>query len=303
MASEQDEVVCGFVDESTELVERVSDDIIDLETHSDPEVINRIFRAFHTIKGNSRMLGFTRLGDFTHKAEDLMSLVRAGDLAINPAIVRALTRAVDVFVDVLEEIRESGEDGYDYAPVAKMIEEAAQGKAPPPKNASAAQKPTPEAAPAPKPVAEPKPAVAKSEPRKAAECVSGGIKMLVVEDDFASRLMLTKFLTRFGEVHVAVNGSEAVEGVETACREGEPYKFVCMDIMMPGMDGIEAVRRIRALERDHVCQEAVIIMITALSDPQTIIRCCYESGANYYIIKPLVFTQLEALMKRYNLIS
>lgn len=296
MSEGPDEVVAGFVDESTELVERVSDDIIDLEANSDPEVINRIFRAFHTIKGNSRMLGFTRLGDFTHKAEDLMSLVRNGDLAIDSTIVRALTRAVDVFVEVLEEIRETGDDAFDYAPVAKMIEEAARGKAPPPKSA-AAQAPLAEERSA---------AMTESSPEgetRAAAGGSTGLKMLVAEDDFASRLMLAKFLGRFGEAHVAVNGAEAVEGVAAACREGEPYRFVCMDIMMPGIDGIEAVKRIRAIEREHGSPEAVIMMITALSDPQTIISCCYESGADYYIIKPLVFTQLESLMKRYNLIS
>lgn len=308
MAVEVDDVVLGFVDESTELVERISDDVLDLESHSDPEVINRIFRAFHTIKGNSRMLGFTRLGDFTHGAEDLMSLVRNGEVAVDAKISRALTKAVDIFIDVLQMIRDSGHDDYDYAPTAALIAEASGGAkgAKAVEQAAAAQSAAQKesaSTPAPAPEADvPQACAFKQLPTDAEARKGGELKMLVVEDDFASRLMLNKFLSRFGQCHIAVSGEEAVKGTELACDTNEPYDLICMDIMMSGMDGIEAVRRVRAVERRCGLREAVIIMVTAISDPQTIIRCCYESGANYYIIKPLVFTQLEALMRRYGLL-
>ena len=74
------------------------------------------------------------------------------------------------------------------------------------------------------------------------------MKTLIVEDDFTSRLFLQTFLSRYGECHIAVNGREAVEAFRMAADNGSPYDLICMDIMMPEMDGQEAVKQIRALE-------------------------------------------------------
>src|ERR1700761_8720348 len=77
------------------------------------------------------------------------------------------------------------------------------------------------------------------------------LRMLLVEDDFTSRLMLQTFLSRYGECHVAVNGREAVEAVRSALERYQRYDLICMDIVMPEMNGREAVRRVRALEEEH----------------------------------------------------
>ena len=74
------------------------------------------------------------------------------------------------------------------------------------------------------------------------------MKTLIVEDDFTSRLFLQTFLSRYGDCHMAVNGKEAVEAFQMATDNGSPYHLICMDIMMPEMDGQEAVRQVRALE-------------------------------------------------------
>src|ERR1035437_6224900 len=74
------------------------------------------------------------------------------------------------------------------------------------------------------------------------------MKTLVVEDDFTSRLVLHTFLSRYGECHIAVNGKEAVEAFRCALETGLRYDLICMDIMMPEMDGREAVKQVRALE-------------------------------------------------------
>ena len=66
-----------------------------------------------------------------------------------------------------------------------------------------------------------------------------GIKTLIVEDDFACRKALQIFLSEYGNCFIAVNGCEAVEAVRQALDEDQPYDLICLDIMMPEMDGHE----------------------------------------------------------------
>ena len=74
------------------------------------------------------------------------------------------------------------------------------------------------------------------------------MKTLIVEDDFTSRLLLQELLKGYGPAHVAVNGKEAVEAARMAMDAGEPYDLICLDIMMPEMDGHGALKEIRAQE-------------------------------------------------------
>lgn len=124
------------------------------------------------------------------------------------------------------------------------------------------------------------------------------MRFLVVEDDFTSRKLLQQILKPFGDVDVAVNGYEAVDAFTAALEEDAPYELVCMDIMMPEMDGQEALKRIRATERDKgiaAAQETKIIMTTALDDPKNVVEAYYKGGATSYVPKPIdrqLFLQL-----------
>ena len=77
------------------------------------------------------------------------------------------------------------------------------------------------------------------------------MKTLIVEDDFTSRLLLQEILKPYGTTHIAVNGKEAVDAVVTAMDVGEPYDLICLDIMMPVMNGYEALKAIRGLEESR----------------------------------------------------
>jgi len=131
------------------------------------------------------------------------------------------------------------------------------------------------------------------------------LRALLVEDDFTSRLLLQTFLARYGDCHIAVNGREAVEAYRLALERGRGYDLICMDIMMPEMDGREAVRQIRAMEEAQGILStygAKIIMTTALSDLKEVIRS-FRELCDAYLVKPIDLGQLLAHMKSCKLVE
>ena len=113
---------------------------------------------------------------------------------------------------------------------------------------------------------------------------------LIVEDDFVSRKIMQKILSTYGECDIAVNGGEAIEAFKLAWKESRPYDLICMDIMMPVVDGRKALREIRRLEQDFglSSDEAVkVIMTTALSDKKEVVDAFYKGAVASYFIKPI----------------
>jgi two-component system chemotaxis response regulator CheY len=115
------------------------------------------------------------------------------------------------------------------------------------------------------------------------------MRILIVEDDFISRRLICRYLQPFGECDVAINGKEAVAAVKDSIETGEHYDLICLDIMMPELDGHETLKQIRALEHDDerpVGQGAKIIMTTSLEDHKTILGA-FKASADGYVIKPI----------------
>jgi two-component system chemotaxis response regulator CheY len=115
------------------------------------------------------------------------------------------------------------------------------------------------------------------------------MRILIVEDDCTSRDLLESFLSPCGECQIAVNGREAVAAFSAAQKDGCAYDLICMDIMMPEMDGHAAVKEIRALEEaagTSCSQRVKIMMTTALDDvgnvTQSLVGTC-----DAYLIKPI----------------
>ncbi|NDV27305.1 response regulator [Desulfovibrio sp. JC010] len=116
------------------------------------------------------------------------------------------------------------------------------------------------------------------------------MKILIVEDELASRKFLTYVMAGYGECTSAVNGIEAVDEFTRALESGERYDLICMDIMMPEMDGQEALKRIRGIETDNGIAphlETKVLMTTALKDPSNVVEAYYKGGASIYLTKPL----------------
>lgn len=131
------------------------------------------------------------------------------------------------------------------------------------------------------------------------------MKCLIVEDDFISRRILKELLSPYFDCDIAVNGEEAVTSFHLAHEGKRPYDLICMDIMMPEVDGNEALRRIRDLEKGMgIAQnlEVKVIMTTALDDPQTVIHSYYKGGATSYIVKPVSKQKLLLDLRKLGLI-
>jgi len=130
------------------------------------------------------------------------------------------------------------------------------------------------------------------------------MKTLIVEDDFTSRVLLQQILRRYGISHIAVNGREAVEAVGWAIDAGEPYHLVCLDIMMPEMDGQQALRKIRALEEAKGIPPgdgAKVVMTTALGDFKNV-NASFSNLADAYLVKPVDKAKLLEELRNMNVI-
>jgi two-component system chemotaxis response regulator CheY len=131
------------------------------------------------------------------------------------------------------------------------------------------------------------------------------MKILIVEDDVTSRLLLRKMLEPFGSCDVAVNGKEAVESFRLATESGEPYALVCLDIMMPEMDGQAALSAIRAQEAAANCppsRAAKIVMTTALRDLENVTKS-YDQLCDGYLTKPIRRDKLVEVLKDLGLLE
>lgn len=131
------------------------------------------------------------------------------------------------------------------------------------------------------------------------------MKTLIVEDDFTSRLLMQELLKNYGPSHIAVDGREAIEAVRLSLQANEPYDLICLDIMMPTMDGHQALKEIRALEEVRgifSSDGAKIIMTTALDDIQNKINA-FSNLCDGYLTKPIDKEQLLDELRSLELIS
>ena len=121
------------------------------------------------------------------------------------------------------------------------------------------------------------------------------MRVLVVEDDPSIRDMLEKFLASFARCDLAEDGYAGIFAVEQALDRGEPYDLVCLDLVMPGMDGWEALRRIRAAEDARGIDPTLrvrVLVLTARDSSQNLGRFLGDAPREGLLLKPFRRTEL-----------
>jgi two-component system chemotaxis sensor kinase CheA len=126
-------LVQEFLVESEEMLQRMDQDMVALESApEDPELLNRIFRALHTIKGTSGFLGFEAVVRLSHRAEDVLNALRKGEAQLMRPTIDALLATRDVLGKMLSDIREGGLKDYDTTALLRDLEAAQQSRQSPP---------------------------------------------------------------------------------------------------------------------------------------------------------------------------
>lgn len=129
------------------------------------------------------------------------------------------------------------------------------------------------------------------------------MRILIVDDEPIGRIMLVQFLKEFGECDQAQNGEEAIDFFEQALDSGKPYDLVCLDIVMPGMNGLETLSAIRKIDQDEGRKRTVVFMISASRSTEDVSTAFFEGDCDDYIAKPFNRNDLCKLLHEYDLVS
>ncbi len=131
------------------------------------------------------------------------------------------------------------------------------------------------------------------------------MKALIIEDDRANQFILQQFLAPFGGTQVAANGEQGLDEFRRALDGQIPFDLICLDIMMPGMDGLQVLKELRKEEAERGivgADGAKIIMITAVNDKNVVINA-FRDGCEAFLIKPLNHEDLMRNLKALKLVA
>ncbi|MGE5583573.1 MAG: response regulator [Bacillota bacterium] len=131
------------------------------------------------------------------------------------------------------------------------------------------------------------------------------MKVLIVEDDFVTRRLLQSFLAPYGECDITVNGLEAITAYRMALEEKKPYDLICLDILMPEMDGQEVLTEIRQIERELGIKgsgSVKVITISILSDVSNI-QTVFKGQCEAFLPKPIEKKKLMETLENLGLLK
>lgn len=130
------------------------------------------------------------------------------------------------------------------------------------------------------------------------------MRILIAEDDLVSRKFLQKYLSMYGECDIVVDGLEALDAYMISLKDDKPYDMICLDIMMPKVDGVKVLKNIRDMEiQKNIASDkrVKIIMTTALAETQ-FVQQAFDFGCNAYAAKPIDIEKFDEVLKKLELI-
>lgn len=125
-------------------------------------------------------------------------------------------------------------------------------------------------------------------------------RILIVEDDMVSRKFLNRYMKTYGDCDMVVDGLEAIDAYLISIKENNPYDLICLDIMMPKVDGVKVLKAIRDLEEQYkmpIENRAKIIMTTALGETQ-IVKTAFDIGCDAYASKPIDIEKFAEVLEK-----
>ena len=131
------------------------------------------------------------------------------------------------------------------------------------------------------------------------------MRSLIVEDNVINSKYMLNLLKPYGEVEVAENGIIALEKFSRALSESKCFDLICLDVMMPEMDGQETLTSLRALEAENGIMGldgVKVIMTTAMDDKRTIMQS-FRGGCESFLIKPIYKNALFDELRKLNLMK
>jgi two-component system chemotaxis sensor kinase CheA len=117
------EIFDSFVIETKEILDKLDLDLVELENHpNDSDLLNQIFRAFHTIKGTSGFLGLNKMTKLTHRCEDILNKLRKGEAQINDEIMNGILLSYDGLKELLSIIETKLNEDYELDETIILLE-------------------------------------------------------------------------------------------------------------------------------------------------------------------------------------
>ena len=116
---------------------------------------------------------------------------------------------------------------------------------------------------------------------------------------------MMNFLSGYGHCDVTVDGMEAVDAFMMALDDDEPYDLICLDVMMPVMDGYQVLKTVRDIEKEKNIEgdsQVKVIMMTALNEEKHV-KKAFEMGCTVYCAKPIDLEKLQNVLKKLGLIK
>jgi len=132
------------------------------------------------------------------------------------------------------------------------------------------------------------------------------MRALIVEDDPVSRKLLEFILMPYAQCEAVADGASAVKAFQNALKNRKPFHLICMDILLPGMDGHQALEQIRQIEVKRglpaeKCAKA--FMVSAHNEMKNVTRSFFQGQALTFISKPYTEEEIVEELKKFGLIK